>query len=550
MVNKEIARQFSLLASLMELHGENAFKTKTYANAYLALRKWDQPIAEMTEAEIEAIPGIGSSVSSKIHELNTTGHMDVLEKWKAKTPEGIQQLLSLKGLGPKKVRQIWDELQVESPTELLYACNENRLVKLSGFGLKTQEDLKQKLTYFLETRHQLLYGSCEEELHQFLRDIKKEFPGHRMEWAGEFATNSPVINQLVLLVAPALTADQLSPHSALRLMEEMPDGAWLVEYSERFKIRFQFTAPDRFSLEWSRLTMHPALFEKIIATKSLKGDESPAVILSEGGYAGLPIEWLDREGAAFAQPVNWSEIITNANIKGILHNHSTWSDGIHSLEEMSIAVRDGGYQYFAICDHSRTAFYANGLSVERVLEQMAEIDRINQMLAPFKVFKGIESDILGDGSLDYEPDILSKFDLVVASVHSNLNMTEEKAMVRLIRAIENPYTRILGHPTGRLLLARQGYPIDHRKIIDACAANGVAIELNANPLRLDIDYAWLEYCMEKEVWVSINPDAHSRGQIEYVKYGVLAARKGGLNRNSCLNALPLEEFENWVSQKA
>jgi len=180
---------------------------------------------------------------------------------------------------------------------------------------------------------------------------------------------------------------------------------------------------------------------------------------------------------------------------------------------------------------------------------MQEIDKLNEKLAPFKVFKGIESDILGDGSLDYEDDVLAMFDLVVASIHSNLRMDEAKAMSRLITAIENPYTRILGHPTGRLLLARQGYPINHRKVIDACAANGVAIELNANPLRLDIDYTWLDYCMEKEVLVSINPDAHSRAQVAYVKYGVLAARKGGLKLDSCLNALTLVEFEKWLGRK-
>jgi histidinol phosphatase-like PHP family hydrolase len=179
--------------------------------------------------------------------------------------------------------------------------------------------------------------------------------------------------------------------------------------------------------------------------------------------------------------------LEESDIKGIIHNHSNYSDGMNTLEEMSVHVRDAGYQYFAICDHSRSAFYANGLSAEQVVEQMQEIDKLNVKLAPFKIFKGIESDILGDGSLDYEDEVLAMFDLVVASIHSNLRMDEAKAMSRLITAIENPYTRILGHPTGRLLLARQGYPINHRKVIDACVANGVAIELNANPLRLDID---------------------------------------------------------------
>ncbi|HJW30985.1 MAG TPA: helix-hairpin-helix domain-containing protein, partial [Saprospiraceae bacterium] len=179
MVNKEIARQFNLLANLMELHGENAFKTKAYSGAYLVLRKWDKPLADMSPEELESIQGIGASVASKIHELNTTGRIDALEKLKAKTPEGIQQMLSIKGLGPKKVRQIWDELKVESPAELLYACNENRLVKLSGFGLKTQEDIRQKIVYFLESEHQLLYGSVESELNEWLGRFRAAFPQHQ-----------------------------------------------------------------------------------------------------------------------------------------------------------------------------------------------------------------------------------------------------------------------------------------------------------------------------------------------------------------------------------
>jgi DNA polymerase (family 10) len=270
--------------------------------------------------------------------------------------------------------------------------------------------------------------------------------------------------------------------------------------------------------------------------------------MSDGPFAGLPVELFDRQGIETFSPDYWTGLVNEKDLKGILHNHSTYSDGVNTLREMAEHVQSLGYAYFAICDHSRSAFYANGLQVERVLEQMDEIEAINRQMAPFKVFKGIESDILGDGSLDYEDDILSRFDLVVASIHSNLRMDEEKAMTRLLRAIENPYTRILGHPTGRLLLARQGYPVDHRKLIDACAANGVAIELNANPLRLDIDYTWLDYCMEKGVWVAINPDAHSRAQVGYVRYGVYAARKGGLKASQCLNALSLEEFSAWLKR--
>lgn len=546
MVNKDIARQFNLLASLMELHGENAFKTKAYSSAYLSIRKWDTPIEEMAGEDIDKIPGIGSSVVSKIKELLSTGKIEVLEKLKEKTPEGIQQLLSVKGLGPKKISVIWEALKIESPAELLYACEENRLIKLPGFGLKTQQDLQQKIAYFLDSQDRYLYGNIESELAVILKKMQKALPGYQLGWVGEFATKAPVISKLEILVAPLLSAEKLSVISGVVILEEKPDEAFEITYEERLKITIHTCPNDEFNNHWCLLTMSDGLYEKLVEMDELESSQDIEDTLTSAGFEGLPPELFDKEEIESYPPAYWEDLITDGDIKGIIHNHSTYSDGMNSLEEMSVHVRDEGYQYFAICDHSRSAFYANGLSAERVVEQMQEIDKLNEKLAPFKVFKGIESDILGDGSLDYADDVLAMFDLVVASIHSNLRMEEAKAMSRLITAIENPYTRILGHPTGRLLLARQGYPIKHRKVIDACAANGVAIELNANPLRLDIDYTWLDYCMEKEVLVSINPDAHSRAQVAYVKYGVFAARKGGLKVNSCLNALTLEEFSKWL----
>lgn len=548
MVNKEIARQFNLLANLMELHGENAFKTKAYSSAYLVLRKWEAPIISMNKEELDAMPGVGSSVTSKIHELLQTGKIDALEKLKAVTPQGIQQLLSIKGLGPKKIRVIWDALKIESPAELLYACTENRLIKLPGFGLKTQEDLKQKIQYFLDSQDSYLYGNIEEELDIFRRKFVITFPSHRFAWAGQFATRTPVITKLECLVSPMLATDQLETIPGFIIESHETGSEWTGIYEERLKLHIKSCSADEFDTVWKGMSMAKDLFEKISHDIPLQWTETQPEQIIEGSYDGLPVELFDRQDVGALAPGYWADLVREQDLKGILHNHSTYSDGVNTLREMAEHVRGLGYAYFAICDHSRSAFYANGLQAERVLEQMEEIDTINQQMAPFKVFKGIESDILGDGSLDYEDEILARFDLVVASVHSNLRMDEEKAMTRLIKAIENPYTHILGHPTGRLLLARQGYPIDHRKVIDACAANGVAIELNANPLRLDIDYTWLDYCMEKGVWVAINPDAHSRAQVGYVRYGVYAARKGGLKASQCLNALSLEEFSAWLKR--
>jgi len=243
------------------------------------------------------------------------------------------------------------------------------------------------------------------------------------------------------------------------------------------------------------------------------------------------------------------ELIQPGDVKGIIHSHSTYSDGQHSLEQMAKAAKEKGYEYLVISDHSQAAFYANGLSPERIAQQHMEIDKLNAQLAPFKIFKSIEADILNDGRLDYEDTVLSGFDLVIASVHSNLKMTEEKAMQRILAAIRHPATRILGHPTGRLLLSRAGYPVDHKTLIDACVAHRVVIEINAHPRRLDLDWTWIEYAISQGAMLSINPDAHSIEGMDLVKYGVLSAQKGGLTKERNLSSFSLEAMEAFVADK-
>jgi DNA polymerase (family 10) len=257
-----------------------------------------------------------------------------------------------------------------------------------------------------------------------------------------------------------------------------------------------------------------------------------------------------REGLyekEFLQVPKMGEILETKDIQGILHNHSTYSDGKHSLAEMARACKGLGYRYFGISDHSQTAVYANGLNEERVLDQHQEIDRLNKELAPFRIFKGIESDILNDGSLDYADPVLHSFDFVVASVHSNLNMDIDQATERLLKAVKNPYTTILGHPTGRQLLKREGYPIDHQKVIDACADHDVVIEINAHPWRLDLDWRWVHYAVEKGVKISINPDAHEKAGLEDVFYGVCVARKAGLTKSMTFNTMSMEEMEGYLN---
>jgi DNA polymerase (family 10) len=239
-------------------------------------------------------------------------------------------------------------------------------------------------------------------------------------------------------------------------------------------------------------------------------------------------------------------LIQPGEVKGVIHCHSTYSDGAATLEQMALGTRDKGYEYLVISDHSQAAQYAQGLYPDKILKQHAEIEVLNAQLHPFKIFRSIEADILSDGNLDYTPEVLSSFDLVIASVHSNLNMNQDKAMMRLLKAIENPFTTILGHMTGRLLLKRGGYPIDHQTIIDACVANHVVIEINANPRRLDLDWRWLEYALEKGALLSINPDAHSIRGIDDIRYGVLVAQKGGVTAQHNLSSYSLPDFEAFL----
>ena len=538
--NKQIAGKFDLLAKLMELHDDNPFKIKTYANAYLSLRKLEGNLAEMSKAELASIKGVGSTVADKIKELVETGEMKALEKFREMTPEGIQQMLSIKGLGPKKVKQIWKEMEIETIGELLYACNENRLVAYSGFGPKIQADIIEKLEYFQASQGKFLYAHVHKQAEKCLELIKTKQTSTKIEICGDVRRMMPEVKGIELLSDAALV--DIFPE--IESMEYI-DDQW---YFMAIPIFIYVTESERFDQELFRLNSSESFYAAFSNEELSVGDDQ--MIFKNKGLPFIPAEFREHTDALSKNESYIQNLIVVEDIQGIVHNHSTYSDGLHTLKEMADYVRDSGFKYFVISDHSKSAGYASGLNEESVLMQWNEIENLNnQYTDGFKIYKGIESDILTDGSLDYSDDILAGFDLVIASVHSVLNMDEEKATRRLITAIENPYTRILGHPTGRLLLARRGYPVDYKKVIDACAANNVVIELNANPQRLDLDWTWIPSALDKHVKVAINPDAHSKESIHYIKYGVAAARKGGLTKDMCLNSMNKEAFDQWLSRK-
>ena len=551
----------------MELHDENPFKIRSYQSALTSLERGDQDIMDLSTAELSKIPGVGKSILEAISQLKEQETFTALEDLLKKTPEGILEILQIKGLGPKKVKVIWEELGVTSTHELMEACQSGKVAKLKGFGEKTQETIIQNLEFKASNQGKWLYADIEETIEKLISEFNRIYPSGLVAAVGDFARKMEIISEGEFLIG----LDSLfGGKEKLKSLEQIE---WDLSQSSPFswkgalkevslKITIHFTTKKDFI--WKKLSLiaspnHLAELvdeKETIAEKLAKRDyNSEEEFFQVNGLQFIPAEMREGMGeVSLAKANSIPKLLEESDLKGILHNHSTYSDGKHSLRQMAEHCKALGFEYLGISDHSRTAFYAGGLEIEKVLKQHAEIDALNKEMAPFQIFKGIESDILADGKLDYPDDILAKFDFVVSSIHSILNMDIKKATHRLITAIENPYTTILGHPTGRLLLRRAGYPINHKAIIDACAANDVVIEINANPWRLDLDWRWVHYAMEQNVKLSINPDAHEMDGYGDMKYGVLIGRKGGLTKAMTLNALSGDEiasyFENRKKQKS
>ncbi len=545
MTNKEIARTFKKLADLMELHGENKFKIRSYSNAYITFRKLGQPLTEMSDEEIKEIRGVGAAIAQKTRDLLDKGTFKTLEDFKEKTPLGVQEMLGVKGFGPKKILTIWKDLGVETIGELLYACNENRLIELKGFGKKTQDDLTKTLEYFLRSKGKYHYAAVEEEAGDLVEEISHRLPDCQVALTGEMRRKGNVISEIEILIAGDYDQSEIIDNQLLTLKKEIENGIETQTINE-IPVFLRNCKKEDFGSKLFRYTSTKefmSAFLKKYEGTDFRGIEKEEAIFEKASLPFIAPEL--RESEYFLEKAiegNLPELITKEDIKGVIHTHTTYSDGLNTLEEMANAAQSMGYEYIAISDHSKAAFYANGLKEDRLRQQWAEIDALNAKMDGFKIYKSIESDILSSGELDYPEEILKEFDCIIASVHSNLKMDIDKATARVIKAVENPYTNILGHPTGRLLLSRKGYPLDHQKVIDACAANNVTIELNAHPWRLDLDWTWIPVALEKGVKISINPDAHSTDGIRDIHFGVLSARKGGLTKAMCLNALSAEDF--------
>jgi len=550
MHNYEIAEYFSLLSKLMEIHGENPFKIKSYSNAAFTLDKLNDPVIEMSPSQLYAVRGIGEAIGKKIFEIIENQQLSLLNEYIEKTPPGILELLKIKGLGPKKMVTIWKELEIETVGELLYACEENRLIHYKGFGEKTQQNIYEALLFYVQHQGNYLYQQVEPLVKNIENSFVNNFPNEKIIVSGSYKRQLEIIENLEIVTT--LLENKLTEWLSSKNFNITKKEKFISAIGEdHFELRWYCTTQNDFYWTDFTLSSSPEFLEKWVSDPSFSKKMdffSENSIFEKKNISFIPAPY--REHPLVIQKAadnKLPNLIQTQDIKGIIHSHSTWSDGVHTIEQMALAAIEKGYEYLVISDHSKSAFYANGLQIDRIKAQHREIEALNKKLAPFVIFKSIESDILNDGSLDYPDEILESFDLIIASIHSNLKMTEDKAMMRLLNAINNPYTSILGHLTGRLLLSRKGYPVNHEEIIAACAQNNVVIELNAHPRRLDMDWRWIPQALENDVLISINPDAHAVEGFQDCKYGVMVAQKAGLTAAQNLSSFDLSEMMEFIS---
>lgn len=505
---KKVIQILEDIAVLLELTGENPFKSRAYSNAARSLEKADQDVAALVQnARIFDVDGIGDAIGKKLTELVSTGRLEYYEKLKASVPVGHLDMLKIGGLGPKKIHSLYQELGITTVGELEYACYENRLVDLKGFGRKTQENILAGIKRFKQYSERHLYDEASAQADRLLAFLKKHQQVSEASLAGSLRRGYETVKDIDLLAAsvhPDALADAFAGPEMAASVIARGDTKVSITLHTGVNADLRIVRPAEFPYALHHFTgsrEHNTALRGRARERGIKmneygifrGDRNIECSSEEDIFAALGLPFIEPELREDMGEIEAAEkgqlpvLVTEKDIRGIFHIHTTFSDGTDSLEKIAAAAKAAGMAYVGISDHSRSAFYARGLDREAIEKQHAEIDRLNRRFAPFHIFKGIESDIGPDGLLDYEEDVLQQFDFVIAAVHSGFNMPREQMTYRIQKALANPFTTMLAHPTGRLLLSREPYAVDVRFLINAAAEHGKALELNANPHRLDLD---------------------------------------------------------------
>jgi DNA polymerase (family 10) len=596
---EQIAEALEEIATLLELKEENPFKIRAYQNAARSIEAIGASFSDLQNQEVlEKIPGIGKAIAAKISELATTGGLKFLEELRAEFPSAILELFSIPGLGSKKIKALYEQLKVSSIADLQAACESGRVAELPGFGETTQTKIGNAIANRTKHAGSFQFGEIAAEAEQLRSDLATHNDALQVSVAGSFRRRKEIVRDLDFIVAsksPEAITEFFCAHpfvdgliargptkTSVRLKSgiqcdlrvvtnaEYPFALNYFTGSKEHNIVMRNRALNRgWTLNEYRLGSAPVVETKLKTGKAdlpesptKKSGRSkpiapsiPKINEETDLYRALGLDFIPpelRENCGefeAAESGKLPHLIELENLRGTFHCHTTASDGHNSLEEMVAAAQELGLEYIGIADHSRSSVQAHGLDAARLKVQQAQILKLQSTLSDIRIFSGIECDILRDGSLDFDDEILAALDFVVASVHSTFNLSEAEMTKRVVRAMSNPFVTMLAHPTGRLLLKREGYAIDIPAVLEAAAETGTWIELNAAPKRLDLDWRWWPLAKEKGVRCVINPDAHRTARLQDLWFGIGAARKGWLTKEDVMNCLPLGKIEAALKAK-
>jgi len=561
---RSVAQVLEQIAAFMQLKGENAFRVRAFTNAARVVNGFPEELdIALGDGSLAAARGIGPVTHQIVSELMKTGRSSLLEELREQIPPGLVEMLDIPGLGVAKIRQIHEVLGIDSIPELEAAARDGRLSKLPRFGPKTADNLLRSIGFLRQTSGLRLSHHAADEANG-RRLALERIPGvQRAIVAGEVRRRSEVVRDIVLVLVA-----EVAPEEIFNRLRELPGVHEFAGQDER-RVTLRFAGGSSAQVVVTTPVNHGAVLVQATGSEehlgqlaqraSSRGFTLNGAALWKGSvfvptpdeaafYRALGLDEIPpelREGRGEIEAAEHHRIprlIEAGDLQGLLHCHTTYSDGSCTVRELAVACREAGYSYVGITDHSETAAYAGGLTADDVLRQAAEIDEINASIEGIRILKGIEADILADGQVDYSESILASLDFVIASVHSRLNMNEGEMTARILAALDNPYVSILGHPTGRLLLSRNPFPVDLGAVFARAAERGVAMEINADPHRLDLDWRLVREARDRGVAITIGADAHSVATLRHVESGIGIARKAWLTRDEVLNALPVDQF--------
>jgi DNA polymerase (family 10) len=571
MSREEMIRVLEEIAILLELKDENPFKVKAYRSGAETVRTYPDDIVALAAAnQLTGVKGIGEALRDKLHELASTGRLAFHENLRAEFPHGLFELFELQGLGPKKIKTLHRDCGIHSVAELKEACLANRIAGTPGFGAKTQANLLEAITHRESYAGIFRLGSVAPIVEDLLDQLRSHPATLRVATCGSYRRSKETVHDVDLLAASSHPKDLIAFFASLPGIQKIlshgeTKSSVILENGLQCDLRVVSNAQFPFALQYfSGSKEHNVALRQLALrhgwslneydfTRTNENAETVPEIREEKDiYQALGLSFIEPElrenlgEIEAAQNGSLPRLIEIDNLRGTFHNHTTESDGRNSLEEMAAAAQELGLQYLGIADHSKSSFQANGLDEVRLLEQVAEIHAYNATQHGFRILAGSEVDILKDGSLDFSDEVLARLDYCVASVHNAFTLGEDEMTKRIIRAMENEHVTMIGHLTGRLLLKREAYAVNISKIIDCAAETRTVIELNCNPMRLDMDWRWWHRARDKGVLCSINPDAHKIEQLQFLHFGVRLARKGWLRREDVINAMSLEKITDWL----